>query len=193
MQLKNLKTNFLGRNIFYYKTIDSTQKEIWRRVDDDKIESGTLIFADIQTGGIGTHGRIWHTDEKNNIAFSFYLKLNCDIITLSGLTKKIAEIIIRIFKDKYRINLQIKEPNDIYYNEKKLGGILSETRLIANKVKHLVIGIGINTNKEYFPEDIEGKATSIIKEFGVTVNTKEFIEEFCNRFEIEIMKRVSKS
>ena len=193
MQLKNLKTNFLGRNIFYYKTIDSTQKEIWRRVDDDQIESGTLIFADIQTGGIGTHGRIWHTDEKNNIAFSFYLKLNCDIITLSGLTKKIAEIIIRIFKDKYRINLQIKEPNDIYYNEKKLGGILSETRLIANKVKHLVIGIGINTNKEYFPEDIEGKATSIIKEFGVTVNTKEFIEEFCNRFEIEIMKRVSKS
>ena len=193
MQLKNLKTNFLGRNVFYYKTIDSTQKEIWRRVDDDKIESGTLIFADIQTGGIGTHGRIWHTDEKNNIAFSFYLKLNCDIITLSGLTKKIAEIIIRIFKDKYRINLQIKEPNDIYYNEKKLGGILSETRLIANKVKHLVIGIGINTNKEYFPEDIEGKATSIIKEFGVTVNTKEFIEEFCNRFEIEIMKRVSKS
>lgn len=193
MQLKNLKTNFLGRNIFYYKTIDSTQKEIWRRVDDDKIESGTLIFADIQTGGIGTHGRIWHTDEKNNIAFSFYLKLNCDIITLSGLTKKIAEIIIRIFKDKYRINLQIKEPNDIYYNGKKLGGILSETRLIANKVKHLVIGIGINTNKEYFPEDIEGKATSIIKEFGVTVNTKEFIEEFCNRFEIEIMKRVSKS
>ena len=193
MQLKNLKTNFLGRNIFYYKTIDSTQKEIWRRVDDDKIESGTLIFADIQTGGIGTHGRIWHTDEKNNIAFSFYLKLNCDINTLSGLTKKIAEIIIRIFKDKYRINLQIKEPNDIYYNGKKLGGILSETRLIANKVKHLVIGIGINTNKEYFPEDIEGKATSIIKEFGVTVNTKEFIEEFCNRFEIEIMKRVSKS
>ena len=92
MQLKNLKTNFLGRNIFYYKTIDSTQKEIWRRVDDDKIENGTLIFADIQTGGIGTHGRIWHTDEKNNIAFSFYLKLNCDIITLSGLTKKIAEI-----------------------------------------------------------------------------------------------------
>ena len=193
MQLKNLKTNFLGRNIFYYKTIDSTQKEIWRRVDDDKIESGTLIFADIQTGGIGTHGRIWHTDEKNNIAFSFYLKLNCDINTLSGLTKKIAEIIVRIFKDKYRINLQIKEPNDIYYNGKKLGGILSETRLIANKVKHLVIGIGINTNKEYFPEDIEGKATSIIKEFGVTVNTKEFIEEFCNRFEIEIMKRVSKS
>lgn len=193
MQLKNLKTNFLGRKVFYYEVLDSTQKEIWRRVKNNKIENGTLIFANIQTAGIGTHGRIWHTDEKNNIAFSFYLRLNCDIIALSGLTKKIAEIILQIFKDKYGINLQIKEPNDIYYNGKKLGGILSETRLIANKVKHLVIGIGINTNKEYFPEDIEGKATSIIKEFGVTVNTKEFIEEFCNRFEIEIMKRVSKS
>ncbi len=189
MQLKNLKTNFLGRNIFYYKTIDSTQKEIWRRVDDDKIESGTLIFADIQTGGIGTHGRIWHTDEKNNIAFSFYLRLNCDIIALSGLTKKIAEIILQIFKDKYGINLQIKEPNDIYYNGKKLGGILSETKMITSKVKHLVIGIGINTNKNYFPEDIAENATSIIKEFGITINTKEFIAEFCNKFEIEITRR----
>ena len=191
MQLKNLKTNFLGRNVFYYKTIDSTQKEIWRRVNKKQIENGTLVFADIQTHGIGTHGRIWHTDEKNNIAFSFYLKLNCDIIALSGLTKRIAEIIIQIFKDKYDINLQIKEPNDIYYNGKKLGGILSETRITANKVKDLVVGIGINTNRKDFPKDIKENATSIMKEFGINVNTKELIEEFCNRFEIEIKKRVS--
>lgn len=125
MQLKNLKTSFLGKKTFYYRTIDSTQREIIRRIDENKIEDGTLIFADFQTSGIGTHGRIWHTDEENNIAFSIYIEMNCDISKLENLTVKIAEIIIEILKDKYGIQLEIKEPNDIYFNSKKLGGILT--------------------------------------------------------------------
>lgn len=51
MPLENLNTKFLGRNIIYYKEIDSTQLEIWRRVEKDAIENGTIILADIQTNG----------------------------------------------------------------------------------------------------------------------------------------------
>lgn len=187
MKFKNLKTNFLGKENFFCKTIDSTQKEIWRRIN--KIKDGTLIYADIQTSGIGTHGRTWHTDEENNIAFSFYTEMNCDVKKLEGLTKKIAEIIIQIFEDVYNINLQIKEPNDIYYNQKKVGGILTESKVNSGKVKYLIVGIGINTNKEYFNEEIKDIATSIKKEFGITINREEFITEFCNRFENEIISR----
>lgn len=192
MQLKNLKTNFLGRNAIYYKTIDSTQKEILRRIEEGKIENGTLIFTDIQTSAYGTHGRVWHTEEENNIAFSFLIKPNCKIDKLEGLTRKIAEIIVQIFKEKYNISLEIKEPNDIYLKGKKLGGILTQTKLVLDKVKYLVIGIGINTNKEHFTEDIKDIATSIKKEFGVQIDKEEFIVEFCNVFEkiiIEIMAK----
>jgi [acyl-carrier-protein] S-malonyltransferase len=183
MQLKNLKTKFLGRNVFYYETIDSTQKEIARRINLKNIKDGTLIFADVQTGGIGTHGRVWHTDEKNNIAFSFFIKMNCNIKKLDGLTKKIAEIVVSIFKENYQIDLEIKEPNDIYCKEKKLGGILTETKVVANTVKYIIVGIGINTNKTYFSDDIKNIATSIKKEYGKYIETQEFIAEFCNRFE----------
>ena len=55
--------------VFHYKTIDSTQKEIWRRFENGTILDRTMIIADIQTSAIGTHGRVWHTDEENNIAF----------------------------------------------------------------------------------------------------------------------------
>lgn len=189
MQLKNLKTKFLGRKTYFYKEIDSTQSEIWRLIENKNIENGTLVIADIQTTGRGTHGRIWHTDETNNIAFSCFLESNCNIEKLEGITIKIAQIIIDIFKDEYGISLEIKEPNDIVYNNKKIGGILTETKIYSKNVKYLVIGIGINTSKNKFTNDIKNIATSINKEFNIKISVEDFISEFCNRFEKEIIKR----
>ena len=191
MLLKNLQTNFLGRNCIYYKQIDSTQKEIYRLIETNSITNGTLVMADIQTKGVGTHGRIWHTDEAENIAFSFYIKTDCNIKKLDGLTLEIANIIVRIFKEKYNISLQIKEPNDIIFNNKKLGGILTETKIVSEIVKYIVVGIGINTNKQNFTDDIKNLATSIKKEFNIQVNAQDFIVEFCNEFEKEIIKRIA--
>lgn len=190
MQLKNLTTNFLGRNSIYYKEIDSTQSEIWRLIENKMAPTGTLLFADIQTKGKGTHGRTWHTDEENNIAFSFYVQMDCNVEKLEGITLEIANIIVDIFKTKYHINLEIKKPNDIVFKNKKVGGILTETKVISGNVKHLVVGIGINTEKENFVDDIKDIATSIKKEFNIEINVKEFIAEFCNRFEKEIVKRM---
>ena len=159
MQLKKLKTNFLGRNIIYYKEIDSTQSEIWRLIQNKAITNGTLVIAEIQTKGKGTHGRIWHTDEKGNIAFSFFIQMDCNIKKLEGITIEIAKIINKIIEEQYNLKLEIKEPNDIIYRNKKIGGILTETKIISENVKYLVVGIGINTKKQNFSKDIENIAT----------------------------------
>ena len=67
---------------------------------------------------------------------------------------------------------------------------MQRLELIVNeKVKYLVIGIGVNTKKEKFTDDIKDIATSIKKEFGIDIDTKEFIVEFCNQFEKEIEMR----
>ena len=191
MQLKNLKTKFLGRNLIYHNKIDSTQSEIWRLIKKDEIINGTVVLADIQTDGKGTHGRAWYTDEENNIAFSLYITPNCNIKNLDGITLKIAQLIIGIFKDQYNIDLQIELPNDIVFNGKKIGGILTETQIVSEVVKYLVIGIGINTNKKSFNDEIKDIATSIRKEFNINADTQSFVTEFCNRFEKEIFKRTN--
>lgn len=139
----------------------------------------------------GTHGRIWHTDEQNNIAFSFYIKLDCKLSRLDGITIKIAQIIIDIINTKYKINLFIKKPNDIVYDNKKIGGILTQTKVISGKVKNLIVGIGINTNKESFTEDIKNIATSIKKEFNIDVDNEYIITEFCNQFEEYLTKIIN--
>ncbi len=190
MQLQKLKTSFIGKTIIYYEKIDSTQNEIWRKIHNKTIRNGTVVIANIQTSGKGTHGRVWHTDDGGNVAFSFFIELNCNINILNGITIEIAKIIVDIFNDKYGIKLSIKEPNDIVFKGKKLGGILTETVLKGQIVKYLVVGIGINTNKQIFTKDIKNIATSIKKEFNIEINAQEFIVEFCNRFEEELLRRM---
>ena len=189
MKLKNLRTKVLARNVLHFKTIDSTQSKVWRLINKNA-PSGTIVIADIQTAGKGTHGRIWHTDNENNIAFSFFVQLDCNISKLTGITTKIAEIIVETFKEKYNIGLDIKSPNDIMPNNKKLGGILTETKMVGENVKYLVVGIGINTSKEHFTDDIKDIATSIKKEFNIDVDTQEVIAEICNKIEEQIINNL---
>lgn len=170
MKLIGLTTHELGRNCQFYQRIDSTQNEMWRLLETKKVPNGFLIMADIQTAGKGTHGRIWYTDEKDNIAFSFLIKPNCQIKKLEGITTEIAECIIHLFQKEYQIPLTIKKPNDLMILDKKVGGILTESKVYSGIAKYLVIGIGINTSKMHFSEDIEKTATSIKKEFGITID-----------------------
>lgn len=188
-KFEKLNTNIIAKNVVFYEKIDSTQKEIWRRLDSGNIKNGTLIYANIQTDAIGTHGRKWYTTEKNNIAFSVIVYPNIHINKLDNLTRKIAEIINRIFWETYNIKLQIKEPNDIVVNNKKIGGILTETKLNGDIVKYLVIGIGINTNQRVFGEDIKDIASSIKNEFNINVENEKIIVQICNELEKELLER----
>ena len=183
INFENLLTKFIGRNIFYYETIDSTQKEAWRKIENNNIENGSLIITNIQTSGIGTHGRVWHTEKNNNIAFSTVLFPNCDISKLDNLTYDIAEILVEIFKKMYQIDIDIKLPNDLIINNKKVGGILTETKLQGNRVIDLVIGIGINTNQNEISEEIKDISTSIKNEFNIDIDNYLIISEFCNMLE----------
>ena len=99
-------------------------------------------------------------------------------------------IFVEIFKELYNINIQIKSPNDLVINDKKIGGILTESKLQKNLVKYLVIGIGINTNQEDFPKEINNIATSIKNEFNIEVDNIKIITEFCNKLEEILEKRI---
>ena len=189
MQLPDINTKFLGKNVIHYQKIDSTQLEVWRKVKQNA-ENGLLVVTETQLQGKGTHGRSWYTGKDKNIAFSFYIKANCNIKKIEGITIEIAETIVEVFQESYNITLQIKHPNDIIFQGKKIGGILTETKLNGDIVKDIVVGIGINTNQETFPQDLQDIASSIKKEFGIIVDNEKIISKFCNKFEEKIIKRI---
>lgn len=188
MQFKNLNTKLIGKHIIFYKTIDSTQLEVLRRIEKSQIENGSIVITNKQTRGRGTHGRTWYT-EKNNIAFSIFLNTNCSVEKLEGLTLKIAQILVSVFQECYGIILDIKIPNDLIFHQKKVGGILTQTKVIGKLAKYIVIGIGINTNQEIFPKELENIATSIKNEFNLTVDNTKIIKKFCYYLEQELFKK----
>ena len=107
MQLKNLKTKLLGKNFIYIPKIDSTQNEIWRLIDNNKIASGTIVMADIQTAGKDTYRRERYTDESGNIVFSMYIKTSCKVDALTRVTlaismQKLSAKNVEIRYQKYR-------------------------------------------------------------------------------------------
>lgn len=190
MELKNLSTKYLAQKFEYYQEIDSTQDEIWRRIENKELINGELIFSETQTGAYGTHGRVWHNEKSGDISFSFAIQTDTNIDNLDGMTIEIAEIFKDIFKS-YEIDIQIKLPNDLYLNGKKMGGILCQTKLVGKTVKYLVIGIGININKMIFSEEIKDIATSVRKEFSnINLDNLDIVAKFCNIFEGKINNRI---
>ena len=78
----------------------------------------------------------------------------------------------------YSIKLSIKDPNDLFYNQRKIGGILTTIHSSNEKVSSLLISIGFNVNEQNFPDDIKNISTSLYNEFGTIFNREDIIREF---------------
>ena len=187
----NLKTSFLGKNIVYHEEIDSTQDEAKRLVKQGKATNGMYIVTDNPTNGKGTKGRAWYGGEYENICGTFVLTPNCNIKQIENLTILIAQCLVKTIKDLYDIKLDIKYPNDVMCNRKKVSGILTESVTNKEIVKYVFIGIGIDVNQTIFTPEIEQIATSLKKEYNKEFNREEIISSFFNTFEKEYKKLIN--
>ena len=181
-KIKKANTKVLGKEIVYYDVLDSTQKEAKRKIRTNDITNGTII-TNYQTEGIGTKGRSWYTNSNDNITLTIVLYPNCNISKLDGLTIKIAQAIKNAIKKLYGILLEIKVPNDLLLNGKKISGILTQSSTYKGNVKYLLIGIGFNVNQTKFEKEIKSLATSLKKEYGKEYNKEDIIIESIQELE----------
>jgi BirA family biotin operon repressor/biotin-[acetyl-CoA-carboxylase] ligase len=147
----------LGVPLIELSTIDSTNIYAMAQIKEGLAESGSCFRADYQTHGKGQHGRIWESSKGQNILCSYILELE----KLDGLKKwaptdqigfsAAIALGIRAFFDAHTNgDTKIKRPNDIYWRDRKAGGILIENLLKGTAWTWSVIGIGININQTVF-------------------------------------------
>ena len=182
-KIKKANTKVLGKEIVYYDVLDSPQKEAKRKIRTNDITNGTIIITNYQTEGKGTKGRSWYTNSNDNITLTIVLYPNCNISKLDGLTIKIAQAIKNAIKKLYGILLEIKAPNDLLLNGKKISGILTQSSTYKGNVKYLLIGIGFNVNQTKFEKEIKSLATSLKKEYGKEYNKEDIIIESIQELE----------
>ena len=173
---KKKKKKKTKKKIYYYKEIKSTHlhaKEIENKGD-------AVLIAEMQTSGIGTKGRRWHTGENKNIAMTIISHPKCKISELEGITIKIAENIQQIIEEMYGYELRIKIPNDLMLNGKKICGILTEVHTQGEKIEYLLISIGFNVNETEFDE-LSDIATSLKKEYQKEFDREKIIINIINK------------
>lgn len=183
-KIKECCTGYLGQNILYYPTIDSTQLEAQRKVMQG-VPNGSILLAGQQTQGKGTKGRKWYTGSEN-IAMTIILYPDCKIDRLQGFTYKIAKVMQETIYQLYSIHLTIKEPNDLLLNGYKIGGILTQSKSAGEKVQQLLIGIGFNVNETEFPVELHTVATSLKREYQKNFEVEEIIKVFLEKLEQEL-------
>ncbi len=176
---KNLKTKVLGKKIEIFKTIDSTNTYLKK----GSFINGAVVVANHQSKGRGRRGRVFISNENKGIYMSFILNHSIDIEKISLITISVAVAVSRALKKICNVDVDLKWINDIFYNKKKLGGILTEgvISIEENKLTKLIIGIGLNTN--IVSEEIENIAISIEDIIKNKNYKNDLISEILNSFE----------
>jgi BirA family biotin operon repressor/biotin-[acetyl-CoA-carboxylase] ligase len=123
---------------------------------------GTVVVAEEQTGGIGRHGHSWHSGPDGGLYFSIILRLSLAPADLPALTMALGLAVQKAVDDFANVACDLRWPNDVLLNERKLAGILVQ----STETNALIAGIGLNVNQTTFPEDLRAIATSLRIETG---------------------------
>ena len=177
------KTKWAGQEIAYFDEIDSTNIKA-KELAEQGYPNGTLVVADQQVSGRGRRGRSWESPSGTGIFMTLMLKPEINPNNASMLTLVAALAVAKAIKDVTGLDAQIKWPNDIVINGKKICGILTEMSAQFDYINHIVIGIGINVHNEVFSDEIAHMASSLLLESqGKKFRRAEIIEKILEYFE----------
>ena len=159
----NLETHFIGQRVIYYPRLISTM-EIAKQEAQLGAAEGTVIITDEQTAGRGRMERIW-LSPKGSITLSIILYPS--LVYLPCLTMVACLAVVHSIEAVTGLRSQVKWPNDVLVNGKKVSGILIGSDIRRNIVNYAIVGIGVNVNFKLsdFPQ-IPASATSLYDELG---------------------------
>lgn len=174
-------TVFIGKQLLYLPECTSTNQVAQQMYLHRRISEGDIVMAEYQTAGRGQRNNVWESAPGKNLTFSLLLTPGFLYISEQFFLNIFISLAIRDFLAEYLPeNLYIKWPNDLYYAEKKICGILIESNIKNNAIQSSVIGIGINVNQEEFVHD---NAISMAQICGQTFDREELLKILAEKIE----------
>ena len=158
------KANQLLSNIEVLTFVDSTNDYLLNKTE---YTNNYAVFAEQQTAGHGQFQRTWYSNFGKNISLSVLWQFSISLNHLTGLTLVISVAVIKALEEYGLKGTQFKWPNDIIHEGKKLGGILVESRSMDQKIKKMVIGIGLNLYNPLIPSSINDHDHTITSIFSL--------------------------
>ncbi|MBC1373015.1 biotin--[acetyl-CoA-carboxylase] ligase [Listeria booriae] len=176
------KTHFIGQHMSFHETVASTQLVAHQLVGEDAAD-GTVVIADEQKAGKGRLARPWDSQPGTGIWMSTILRPQIPMQQVPQFTFIASLAIAEAIENVTGLAPQIKWPNDIYIDKRKVCGVLTEMQAEADQVRAIIIGTGINVNQTEFPEELREKATSLAILAGQPVSRGALFGEIMQQLE----------
>jgi BirA family biotin operon repressor/biotin-[acetyl-CoA-carboxylase] ligase len=172
---QGLKTKIVGREFELFSELASTNTYAMEQAARGCRE-GLAVVAETQTGGKGRLGRTW-VSQKGNLHLSVVLRPEIPLRTAPLLTLAAAVAVASAINPFVNNTARIKWPNDILLSGRKAGGLLTEMSAEQDRVRHVVIGIGVNVNKlpEALPAEVAAVTTSLAEEIGRAIDRTQLL------------------
>ena len=138
----------------YLEKTDSTNQYLINLIESDQVKEGLAVFCFNQTKGKGQKGNTWISEPGKNVCYSIFIKPDYIPVRNQFIISQVISLATKAFLEEFSGNISIKWPNDIYWNDKKIAGILIENKLKKDIIEYSVIGIGVNINQIQFPKNL---------------------------------------
>jgi BirA family biotin operon repressor/biotin-[acetyl-CoA-carboxylase] ligase len=178
---KNLaNTLFVGKNLIFLPSCHSTNQIAYDTIANEPLMDGTLILTDHQTAGRGQMGNTWEASPGKNLTFTLILHPRFLLASRQFELNMAVSLGISDWLSQYSPHFRIKWPNDIFFKDRKMGGILIQNLLRGQFIEHSLVGIGLNINQVKF--DIP-RAISLTEITGETFDLPVILEDLCQSIE----------
>ncbi len=178
--------NSIGTPFIELPSVDSTNNYATALVHEGMAQHGTAVFAHEQTRGRGQRSKSWESNKSENIALSLVID-PAPIVTsqMFYLSMAVALGTYRFFNKHAGQEISIKWPNDLYWRDRKAGGILIENILSGSTWKYAIAGIGININQTVFGEGA-GRAVSLKQITGKDFIPLDLARQLCLEIDVQV-------
>jgi BirA family biotin operon repressor/biotin-[acetyl-CoA-carboxylase] ligase len=181
---QQLKGSMFGKRIHHFFRTDSTNRVAMELGYTNEPE-GAVVIAEEQTAGRGRAGRNWHSERATGIYATLLLRPKISPVQAPLLTMMAGLSAHAAIQAQTGLQPDVKWPNDLVLNGKKLGGILTEMHAEPTVVRFVIVGIGINVNQEQFPAELNAIATSLRVETGRGQSRLELLARLLREFETD--------
>ena len=181
----NLRVKNFAKKVIYYTSTDSTNDDIWELYIKDN-EQDIIVITDNQKQGRGRSNNTWFSKPGHSITCSFLLKevFPKEKFNLHSILIPVA--IIKGIKKFLSIDLKIKWPNDIMYQNKKLGGVLIESKTSQETIFNIGLGINVNEDQVDFPIELQDNSISLKQIKGHPIQREPLLAFILNELDLLI-------
>ena len=168
--------------IEFIEQTESTNGLVRKRLTIEDLPEMFVLQTNFQSAGKGQQGNSWESEVGKNLLFSLLIKPTNIAVDKQFIVSQMISLAIKKVLDQYAKGFSIKWPNDIYWNDKKIGGILIENTLQANRIKWMIIGVGLNVNQVSFVSNAPNPI-SLLNIVGKERPVNEILENILTVFE----------